>query len=84
MTIETNIPIPPKRRFIPDGRLLGFLKQLQLGDSFVSNRSNIHTTAFRAGITLVSRRVSNGKVRWWRVCRECEEHPCICQRQQAA
>ena len=64
--IDKNIPIPEHAMW---GKNLGFLKKLEVGDSFVVEkkaRSSLVTSARRMGMKFITRTIENGKVRIWR------------------
>lgn len=62
--IEKNIPIPTQET------RWSFLKELEIGDSFViekKHRINVYTRAKNFKIKILARRVDNNKHRVWRV-----------------
>lgn len=66
--IEKNIPIPD--RLIRYGKNIDFLKQLNIGDSFVVEKNRkvaITGSARRTKIKLTTRSLGNGKFRIWRI-----------------
>ena len=67
MIIEKGIPIPDRRR---DGGITGTLRKMSVGDSFLipaeMNRASAHIAATKLGITITTRKQSDGTVRVWR------------------
>jgi hypothetical protein len=64
--IEKNIPIP-KRRYSERIDWLSFLPQLQIGDSFISDKiPSVKRAATELRINLVMRIVSKGTYRIWK------------------
>jgi hypothetical protein len=67
ITIETNIPLPPKG--VQPGSVRATLKSMNVGESFIANlknRASISGQAGQVGIKLVTRKNSATQVRVWR------------------